>query len=100
MNREQLKVHTRNLEDYSDHVLALVLAQRLHDQAKLIASADPGYDPIPEETASGENHIGNQPKQPPSGYPMTCHTCGKRDTVKFKPRNDNPLYCQDCYNNR
>lgn len=33
-------------------------------------------------------------------YPAVCAECGKETTVPFKPNNDKPVYCKDCYQNR
>ncbi|MFC1925007.1 zinc-ribbon domain containing protein [Chloroflexota bacterium] len=30
-------------------------------------------------------------------YPAVCATCGKDTEVPFKPRDDRPIYCSDCY---
>ncbi len=30
-------------------------------------------------------------------FPVVCAECGKDTQVPFKPRNDRPVYCSDCY---
>lgn len=30
-------------------------------------------------------------------YEVTCSACGVRTSVPFKPVNDKPVYCPDCY---
>jgi CxxC-x17-CxxC domain-containing protein len=30
-------------------------------------------------------------------YPVICAACGKETTVPFKPSNDKPVYCRDCF---
>lgn len=30
-------------------------------------------------------------------YPVTCAACGCETTVPFKPSNDRPVFCSDCY---
>ena len=30
-------------------------------------------------------------------YDITCAECGRQSQVPFKPRNDRPVYCKDCY---
>lgn len=30
-------------------------------------------------------------------FPVICSECGKSTEVPFQPRNDNPIYCSDCY---
>ena len=30
-------------------------------------------------------------------YEITCSDCGTQTTVPFKPREDKPVYCSDCY---
>ena len=33
-------------------------------------------------------------------FPATCAECGKETMVPFKPSNDRPVYCRDCFNAR
>ena len=33
-------------------------------------------------------------------YPAVCSACGKQTEVPFQPRNDRPVYCSDCFQNR
>lgn len=33
-------------------------------------------------------------------FPATCAGCGKATTVPFKPRNDRPVYCRECFTAR
>ncbi|HHY98065.1 MAG TPA: zinc-binding protein [Firmicutes bacterium] len=30
-------------------------------------------------------------------YTVTCSACGREAQVPFKPRNDRPVYCKDCF---
>jgi len=30
-------------------------------------------------------------------YPVTCAACGCETTAPFKPSNDRPVFCSDCY---
>jgi CxxC-x17-CxxC domain-containing protein len=30
-------------------------------------------------------------------HKIKCSECGKEDEVPFKPRNDAPVYCKECY---
>lgn len=30
-------------------------------------------------------------------YPVICAACGKETTVPFKPSNDKPVYCRECF---
>lgn len=30
-------------------------------------------------------------------YPVTCAACGCETTVPFKPSNERPVFCSDCY---
>jgi len=32
-------------------------------------------------------------------FPAICAECGKETEVPFKPTEDRPVYCRDCYNN-
>ena len=31
-------------------------------------------------------------------FPAVCAECGKETEVPFRPREDRPVYCRDCYN--
>lgn len=33
-------------------------------------------------------------------YPIICAECGRESTVPFVPREDRPVYCEDCYRRR
>jgi CxxC-x17-CxxC domain-containing protein len=33
-------------------------------------------------------------------FPATCAACGAETQVPFKPSNDRPVYCRDCYSKR
>lgn len=33
-------------------------------------------------------------------YPATCSQCGKATEVPFEPRNDKPVYCRECFQDR
>lgn len=30
-------------------------------------------------------------------YDIVCDDCGKHDSVPFRPSNDKPIYCSDCF---
>jgi CxxC-x17-CxxC domain-containing protein len=40
------------------------------------------------------NRFNNGPREM---HKIKCSECGKEDEVPFKPRNDAPVYCKDCY---
>lgn len=33
-------------------------------------------------------------------FPAVCAECGKSTTVPFKPNNEKPVYCKECYQSR
>jgi CxxC-x17-CxxC domain-containing protein len=33
-------------------------------------------------------------------YPAVCSQCGKETEVPFEPRNDKPVYCRECFQDR
>ncbi len=33
-------------------------------------------------------------------YPAVCAQCGRETTVPFRPSNDKPVYCKDCFQPR
>lgn len=36
-------------------------------------------------------------RKPTEMYPAVCDKCGKNCKVPFKPSNDKPIYCSDCF---
>ncbi|MFH8080778.1 MAG: CxxC-x17-CxxC domain-containing protein [Candidatus Aenigmatarchaeota archaeon] len=34
---------------------------------------------------------------PKKMYKATCSDCGKETKVPFKPKEDRPVYCKECY---
>lgn len=66
------------------------LAREVEDEGREIDSpVDPSTDTV-SSTAKAE-----KPRTE-----VTCSGCGKQTTVPFVPRNNAPLYCQDCYKSR
>lgn len=50
---------------------------------------------------SGGNRGGGfRDREPRQMYTAICASCGKEATVPFQPREDRPVYCQDCYQPR
>lgn len=39
-------------------------------------------------------------RQPTEAYEVVCDKCGRETTVPFKPRNNKPVYCRDCFNKK
>lgn len=37
-------------------------------------------------------------RQPREMFDATCAACGAQTQVPFRPSNDRPVYCRDCYN--
>jgi CxxC-x17-CxxC domain-containing protein len=33
-------------------------------------------------------------------YPAVCSSCGKETEVPFQPRNDKPVYCRECFQDK
>lgn len=44
------------------------------------------------------NSDGNRPQR--EMHPAVCASCHKPTEVPFKPRNDRPVYCRDCFSAR
>ncbi|HSA07239.1 MAG TPA: zinc-ribbon domain containing protein [Candidatus Gastranaerophilales bacterium] len=44
-----------------------------------------------------EKRGGGGSNRPQVRYDVTCSACGVKTTVPFKPNQDKPLYCPDCY---
>jgi CxxC-x17-CxxC domain-containing protein len=45
----------------------------------------------------GGGGYSNAPRQM---YPAVCSSCGKETEVPFQPRNDKPVYCRECFQER
>ncbi len=45
----------------------------------------------------GENRFGSRPREM---HKAVCSDCKKECEVPFKPRDDRPVYCKDCYSKR
>ena len=49
----------------------------------------------------GGGYRGGGGRGPPSGpremHDATCSKCGKETQVPFKPAEDRPVYCRDCF---
>ncbi len=43
-------------------------------------------------------HGGGRPRR--ESFPATCAECGAQTTVPFKPVQDRPVFCQDCFRAR
>ena len=65
-----------------------------------------GYDNEPQrcpdcraarKQARGNDRGGNSEREM---FPAVCAACGKTTTVPFKPNNEKPVYCKDCYQSR
>lgn len=42
-------------------------------------------------------HGGGGDRGPRPSFEITCSKCGNKDTVPFKPRNENDVLCRDCF---
>ena len=40
---------------------------------------------------------GTSSDEPRTMYPATCASCGSETEVPFQPRQDRPVYCNDCF---
>ena len=48
----------------------------------------------------GEERWGQRERAPRQMYDVICDDCGKPTQVPFRPRDDRPVYCKDCYEER
>lgn len=46
---------------------------------------------------SGKNRFGNKDRERSQMHEAVCSDCGKRCEVPFKPTNDKPVYCSQCF---
>jgi len=47
--------------------------------------------------SGGGEHRGRTDRPPRQMYDVICADCGQPTQVPFKPREDRPVYCKDCY---
>ncbi len=47
--------------------------------------------------AKKANSRGGYGRQERQMFDVTCSSCGQPTQVPFKPSNDRPVYCRDCY---
>jgi len=40
---------------------------------------------------------GRQQREPREMFDVTCAACGAPTQVPFRPSNDRPVYCRDCF---
>ncbi|GHO42437.1 zinc-ribbon domain containing protein [Ktedonospora formicarum] len=50
--------------------------------------------------ANGGQRGGFRQREQRPMYSATCASCGNEAMVPFQPREDRPVYCQDCYQPR
>ncbi|MFO7637536.1 MAG: zinc-ribbon domain containing protein [Clostridia bacterium] len=53
-----------------------------------------------KKQARGGNRGGGFGRTDREMFPAVCAECGKTTTVPFKPNNEKPVYCKDCYQPR
>lgn len=53
----------------------------------------------PEGGYGGDRKFGGRSfRQDRQMFPATCAQCGNETQVPFQPREDRPVYCQECFN--
>jgi CxxC-x17-CxxC domain-containing protein len=48
----------------------------------------------------GSGGSGGYSSGPRQMYPAVCSSCGKETEVPFQPRNDKPVYCRECFQDK
>lgn len=51
----------------------------------------------PEGGFGGGGMFGRSPRQDRPMFEATCAQCGSTTQVPFQPKEDRPVYCQQCY---
>ena len=64
-----------------------------------------GFDNEPQRcpdcrAASKQKRRGGYENSQREMFPAVCAECGKSTTVPFKPNDEKPVYCKDCYKPR
>jgi CxxC-x17-CxxC domain-containing protein len=47
--------------------------------------------------SGGGERSGYGDRAPRQMFDIVCAECGQKSQVPFRPRNDRPVYCKDCY---
>ena len=61
--------------------------------------AEKGFQNEPARCKSCRTARKNNIKQSKEMFTAICAECGREAKVPFKPRNDRPIYCSDCFAN-
>ncbi len=59
-----------------------------------------GYSAGSYGNGGGYGGGGGYSSGPRQMYPAVCSNCGKDTEVPFQPRNDKPVYCRECFQDR
>ena len=51
-------------------------------------------------SGGGYSRGGGYSSGPRQMYPAVCSSCGKETEVPFQPRNDKPVYCRECFQDK
>lgn len=60
-------------------------------------SNEPKRCPSCRQSRKAERQAGSSYGSRREMFPVVCAECGKNTEVPFKPVNDKPVYCNDCY---
>jgi CxxC-x17-CxxC domain-containing protein len=58
---------------------------------------EPRRCPECRRTRKSERRAGNDYGSPRQMFPAVCAECGKDTEVPFEPREERPVYCNECY---
>ena len=59
--------------------------------------ASKGFENEPQRCKACRQNRKNAAKPEREMYTAVCAACGKEATVPFKPREDRPVYCSECF---
>jgi len=86
--QEQLAVLDRKLDSF--------MTKSLKELAEALAASRPVVRPqVQAPSPAGPAPSGFPPRKPM--FAIICHECGKDSELPFKPRNDRPVYCRECF---
>ena len=82
----------KELNEFTNEELVHEILERMRSAEvdKNLAEPDVVIDTDEEEPEPTEQQ----------GHVIKCSDCGKADTVPFKPKNDWPVRCRNCYKTR
>lgn len=59
--------------------------------------AEKGFENVPQRCKDCRYARKNNARAPREMFTATCASCGSEAKIPFKPREDRPVYCSECF---